>query len=355
VRITFVVPVLNMSGGMRIIAIYAKRLQERGHLVTVVSPINSSPTLKERIKAIIRQRKWLKSDPRPDSFFQFMGVPVTFTNQADAVTQNDVPDADVLISCFWVAAEWASKFPMSKGRQFHFIQGYETAPGMDTSRLDAAWRLPMKKIVISNWLKKIAETKFGDHKCAVVQNSVDFKFFNSPPRHKQDVFSVGFLYNPAWCKAVDIAIQACKNAQMKIPDLKIYVLGVYKPKPGIIPADWQCFWNPPQEKIPWLYSHCDIWLWTSRQEGFGLPIIEAMACGTPVIGTRAGAAPQLLADGRGIFIDFDNPQIIADELIKVHMMPKSEWKTMSEKIYNYVRSYTWEDAVNLFEKAISEE
>ncbi|MGC8714943.1 MAG: glycosyltransferase [Leptodesmis sp.] len=48
------------------------------------------------------------------------------------------------------------------------------------------------------------------------------------------------------------------------------------------------------------YSACDAWLFPSRYEAVGLPILEAMACRTPVIGTPAGIAPEMLSDGAGI-------------------------------------------------------
>ena len=60
--------------------------------------------------------------------------------------------------------------------------------------------------------------------------------------------------------------------------------------------------QPAQDMIRDIYGQCDVWLFSSRSEGFGLPLLESMACRTPVIATPAGAAPELCAGGGGITV-----------------------------------------------------
>jgi glycosyltransferase involved in cell wall biosynthesis len=52
----------------------------------------------------------------------------------------------------------------------------------------------------------------------------------------------------------------------------------------------------PAERMASWYNALDVLLAASMGEGFGIPIVEAMACGTPVIGTRCSTMPELIPD-----------------------------------------------------------
>ncbi len=109
---------------------------------------------------------------------------------------------------------------------------------------------------------------------------------------------------------------------------------------------------PAQARIPEVYASCDAWLFGSSVEGFGLPILEAMACRTPVIGTPAGAAPELIGQGGGILVPHDDPQAMAEAILKICMMPENDWQAMSDAAYRTATSYTWDDATDRFEAAL---
>jgi glycosyltransferase involved in cell wall biosynthesis len=68
--------------------------------------------------------------------------------------------------------------------------------------------------------------------------------------------------------------------------------------------------------LPFLYSGAAVFVFPSRFEGFGLPPLEAIACGTPVITTRCGAIPEAVG-GHACFVDPDNPTEFAQAIVRL--------------------------------------
>src|SRR5438445_10988639 len=69
----------------------------------------------------------------------------------------------------------------------------------------------------------------------------------------------------------------------------------------------------PDEMLPAIYSAGSVFAFPSLYEGFGLPILEAMACGTPVVASRSSCLPEV-ADGAAIMIDPDSTADLAEGL-----------------------------------------
>jgi glycosyltransferase involved in cell wall biosynthesis len=65
------------------------------------------------------------------------------------------------------------------------------------------------------------------------------------------------------------------------------------------------------------YAATDIFVMPSRYEGFGMPYIEAMRYGVPVIGTRVGGIPEVVPPGTGILIDPDDEEGLHDAIVQL--------------------------------------
>lgn len=75
--------------------------------------------------------------------------------------------------------------------------------------------------------------------------------------------------------------------------------------------------NQPHDVLRGLYSVADVSLLTSRKEPFGLVIIEAMACGAPVIGSDDGGAVDIVTDEVGMLFTSEDPHDLATKVTEV--------------------------------------
>ncbi|MEG4838195.1 glycosyltransferase family 4 protein [Microcoleus sp. B9-D4] len=352
-KITFVLPTLSLTGGIRVISIFAELLRKRGHSVFVISVPRPQPSMRQQVKSLLRGGGWISPPENEPSFFDNLGVEHKITDRYRPVEDKDVPDADVVVATWWETAEWVAKLSPSKGAKAYFIQHHEVFDYLPQGRVEATWRLPMHKITISEWLVELARTKYGDDKVSLAPPTVDTKQFYACPRNKQSVPTVGLLYSTVYWKGTDIALKAFSLAAEKIPNLRLVAFGTQAPSPEFpLPAHAEYVIQPDQDKIKDYYSKCDAWLLASRSEGFGLPIIEAMACRTPVISTPAGAAPEILSGGTGILVRPEDPEEMAKAIERICQMPNSKWQAMSEAAYAKVNNYTWDDATAHFEAAL---
>lgn len=159
------------------------------------------------------------------------------------------------------------------------------------------------------------------------------------------------MHSRATWKGCHLAYEAVRRAQTVIPNLQLITFGMFYPDEPLPPGGTFVH-APDQAELRSLYQRCDAWLFCSRVEGFGLPLLEAMACRTPVIGTPAGAAPELLADGAGRLVPFDDLDALTQAIIDMAQLPEADWQILSERAYERATQYTWQDAVVKFEAAL---
>src|ERR687886_1458476 len=327
-KITFVMASgFSLAGGDRVIAIYADRLKKRGHEVCIVSRPQYQPSLRRQIRSVLTGQGLIPGPKRSASHFDQLDIPHILIDRWRPIVDADVPDADVVIATWWETAEWVANLSKAKGAKAYFIQHHEVFDYLPKERVAATYKLPLHKITIAQWLVDLARTQYGDSHVSLVPNSVDTEQFYAPPRGKQPIPTVGMLYSTTPWKGCDVSFKAFSLAAQKIPGLRLIAFGEGDLTPELpLPPGTEYVRKPPQHTIKDLYSQCDAWLFGSRKEGFGLPIIEAMACRTPVIGTPTGAAPELLADGTGILVKPEDPEDMAKAIEQIYKLSESEWR-----------------------------
>lgn len=93
------------------------------------------------------------------------------------------------------------------------------------------------------------------------------------------------------------------------------------------------------QELNTLYRFAQSYLFPSLYEGFGLPPLEAMACGTPVIAARAGALPEVLGDA-AVYFDPQQQDSFAQALRSI-LGSEEQRKALIERGYQQVARYDW--------------
>ncbi len=231
--------------------------------------------------------------------------------------------------------------PKSKGAKAHFLQGYEVFEYTDAVRVKSALKLPTTKIAVSSWIKQVLSDDLGVEQIAVVLNSIDATQFYSAPRPRNVKSTVGMIHSTTTCKNSDAGLEALRLICRANPGAKLAVIA-----PGRARESLYCLST---------VTFCRIWLKMnygkftpratsgSRQAGRKVsdsPILEAMACRTPVVATRAGAAPELIIDGEnGFLVDGYRPAEIGRGRNESSGHGPAEWRKMSDRAYETAHSY----------------
>lgn len=108
----------------------------------------------------------------------------------------------------------------------------------------------------------------------------------------------------------------------------------------------------PDEDLPALICLADVFAYPSLYEGFGLPLLEAMACGTPVVSSNTSAMPEVVGDA-GILVDPLDVTALADALRR-SLLDNQLRTQLVERGLERSRRFTWgntaRETLNLYEK-----
>ncbi|HEU5324044.1 MAG TPA: glycosyltransferase family 4 protein, partial [Methylomirabilota bacterium] len=256
-----------MAGGVRAVLTYADRLAARGHDVTLVVPARGA------VRAWWRRRRGAGAGWMPG-----LRARVAWVGRWRAAR---LPDADVVVATAWQSAPVAAAAPARAGAGFYLVQHYESLYHGQAARVDATYRLPLRKVAISTWLAGVLRERFGAE-AEVIVTPVDRALFHRVPA---DVTTprprVLMLHHDYAWKGVADGLAAAARARRAVPGLHLVGFGV-KPPPPPSPYD-EFHADPPQAALAALYSSCDIYLCPSWDEGLGMPPMEAMACGAALV------------------------------------------------------------------------
>ena len=151
-------------------------------------------------------------------------------------------------------------------------------------------------------------------------------------------------------KNFGIAVNAFKIVQKQIPDLKLYIMGdmnadSFRNMGHLIDeckkdVNIKLLGRVSDSDLIRYYSNAIAFIFPSLYEGFGIPVLEAQACGCPVVSSNSSSLPEILGNS-ALMCNPNNAEEFAGAIIKL-VNHKSIKEELVGKGYENVKRFSWE-------------
>jgi glycosyltransferase involved in cell wall biosynthesis len=282
----------GISGGVKVIFKLATGLAQKG--VRVCVAINKQKT---------RGMTWYTHNPIPFEILDIQKLDDEKYNRFDyVVNYGDGPPLTHINT-----------------KKILFLQGFVHNREVELTNLSNKYN---KIITTSRWLYDIV-TKIGHKNVDIVHPGIDEIFKPVVEKPKNRIPIIGTLFHPSPDKQF--------NQTIKIFDKLL--------------LPYSLIVNPPQHLLPHMYSNCDIWFSTCKNEGFGLPPLEAMACNVPVVWYPNSGLDKYFNEKNCMVVRNSIDAVLA---IKTLLGNSQLYGTLTKNGKELANKFTWENSINQF-------
>ncbi len=242
-------------------------------------------------------------------------------------------------------------------RTIHHIDDFSEPRLFEFEKLAVSF--PDFRFVVSKYWKKVLKAEYG-FDSTITYNGIDIEDFSRLPRRKSKAPTVLFVGGLEPRKGLEYLLLAMEPVIERLPRAKLVAVA----KTGFRGTDdWRFFAqladrlglvksvefheSVSQRMLTGLYSDCDILVMPSKTEGWGLSLMEAMACGKPVVASEVGGIPELVRDDRdGLLVGAGDVRGLANAITRL-----LESRTLRERLGRSGRArvarYSWDDTARV--------
>ena len=285
----------DASGGHKVILEYANKLVEYGHCVSVdyfYGISFQSYHLPESIRKLLVR-----------IYVKFVGSRHWFSLNA-SIKERVISDitmlenADIVIATSIETAIELSKINRPNLKKFYFIQDFENW-NYSNNEVYASYSAGMTNIVVAKWLKEIVD-EHSSTPSYLVSNCINIELFNDKGL-KRRKHSIVFHYRSADYKGPRYALEAIRKLKDKYNNLTVDVIST-EDRPEDLPEFCNFHHSISASEVAEINNRTEVFMCTTVEEGFGLPGLEAMACGCAIVSSSYRGVLEYAADGENALL-----------------------------------------------------
>jgi len=334
-RISFLLRGRGNAGSTRSTMRAGNELLARGHDVRIFYR-NDTSGMRNRIR-----NNWLKLRYGfgNDWLLKFKGSSFPY-NKLNAT---DFSPNELIVSMCARTTFDMYKLPEDIGIKVFYCRGAELE---NQEQILQTWRLPFAKIVTAAHLAEMIERETNQPVVGIAPNGVNTKeYFPVTPESSRK--GVSAIFGWRTCKDPAFTIKVMQMLAQRLSGVPRYLFSNGKKPNGIEGIIFKRL--PTVEQARTIFYNCKVWFLSSIEEGFGNPVLEAMACGCAVVSTDCGGPGDIIEDGvNGFLVEVGNTETMADkiELLYNDEQLRNHICTNARKT---VESYSWPRVVDKLE------
>ena len=352
-RIAFVVSELRYTGGTRVIAEYASRLAQRGHHVSVVTSFCDRPLALPF-----------------DGAVRILTVPVRLDRRCGPRNlrlvwslARSVPPADIVVATHapTVPSGLIAARLLRRGRAVWLCQDF---PEM------------FEKRPLQRWIYRHSASWFDLVLCVSAANAADLPQSRRPGAANLVVVGEGLsdkdLFHPVASshralrevlyvgdsrprKGLADVLNALALVRERVSDVTLVVVSqedLHSKLTSDSPVPFRFVQCPSRAVLASMYAGCGLFVSASWAESFGLPPLEAMACGAPVVVTDSRGVREYARNGANcLMVPARDQGALAEAIVRL-LLDRTLADRLGAAGVATAKTFDWEQAVDRFESAI---
>jgi teichuronic acid biosynthesis glycosyltransferase TuaC len=199
-----------------------------------------------------------------------------------------------------------------------------------------------------------------DGKTFWIPNGVDSILFCTNPKKKKETIKILCVANHYFIKGVDILIHAAVILKTKIDDFTISLVGDGPERVYLehltneldLKNVIRFCGHVPNNQVAEYLKESNLLVVPSRNEGWGMVILEALSAGVPVVASKVGGIPEVLQDGKyGILVQPESPIRLAEA---IETAIEKKWQ--EQELRHYATQFSWsriaEETLSKYQKVL---